>query len=69
MISLKESLIRKNRTVDVDAIRKQEIVNFLKENYAKLGPQGISKYIDKTAVQCRSMAQRLGLYNTTKQKK
>ena len=33
MISLKEALIRKNRTVDVDAIRKQEIVNFLKENY------------------------------------
>lgn len=42
---------------------------FLKENYAKLGPQGVSKYINKTAVQCRGMAQRLGLYNTTKQKK
>lgn len=33
MISLKEALVRKNRGVDIDELKRDEILKFLNNNY------------------------------------
>ena len=47
MISLKEALVRKNRSIDADSIMKEEILSFLSSTYSTFKDNQYSIYKDK----------------------
>ena len=47
MISLKEALVRKNRSIDTDSIMKEEILSFLSSTYSTSKDDQYSIYKDK----------------------